>query len=86
MDKRIYPYQLAPRCSAKSKRTKCQCRAPAEKGKNVCRFHGARAGAPKGKRNGAYKHGMYTQESLADRRLISEIGRQHRDLMTMLRE
>jgi hypothetical protein len=28
-------------------------------------MHGARGGAPKGKRNGAYRHGGYTQEALA---------------------
>ncbi len=31
------------RCYAKSKRTGNQCGAPAERGKNVCRFHGARS-------------------------------------------
>ena len=31
------------RCQAHSKRTKLQCGAPAEKGKRVCRFHGARS-------------------------------------------
>jgi hypothetical protein len=77
---------LAPRCSATSKRTKFQCRAPAEKGKNVCRFHGARAGAPKGERNGAYKHGLFTQESIADRRLVAEIAQYHRALNALLQD
>jgi len=31
------------RCQAHSKRTKQQCGAPAERGKRVCRFHGARS-------------------------------------------
>ena len=31
-----------PRCQAMSKRTGEQCGAPAERGKRVCRFHGAR--------------------------------------------
>jgi hypothetical protein len=30
----------------------------------VCRFHGAGGGAPKGERNGAYRHGRYTQETV----------------------
>ena len=30
-----------PRCQAMSKRTGEQCGAPAERGKRVCRFHGA---------------------------------------------
>ena len=33
-------------CSAKSKRTKVQCRAPAMKDKRVCRFHGGRSTGP----------------------------------------
>ncbi len=36
-----------PRCQAKSKRTKLQCRAPASKGKTKCRFHGGASTAPK---------------------------------------
>ena len=32
------------RCTAKSKRTKRQCRGPAVSGWTVCRFHGARGG------------------------------------------
>jgi hypothetical protein len=35
------------RCQAKSKRTKKQCGAPAERGKRVCRFHGARSTGPR---------------------------------------
>lgn len=37
---------ICPRCQAHSKRTKLQCGAPAEKGKHVCRFHGARSSGP----------------------------------------
>jgi hypothetical protein len=36
-----------PRCQAKSKRTKQQCRAPASKGKTKCRFHGGASNGPK---------------------------------------
>ncbi len=57
--------QKARRCRARSKRTRERCRAPAMRGWNVCRFHGAGGGAPKGKRNGAYRHGGYTQEAVA---------------------
>lgn len=49
-------------CGAKT-RAGTPCRAPAEKGSNRCRFHGARAGAPKGEANGAYKHGGETEEA-----------------------
>ena len=84
MDKMIYPYQLAPRCSAMSKRTRKRCQAPAEREKSVCRFHGARAGAPSGERNGAYKHGNYTCERMEDRKLIAEIMREHREMLALL--
>jgi protein SCO1 len=49
--------QRAPRCGARSKRTKMPCRAPAVRGFHVCRFHGARGGAAHGNRN-AWKHGV----------------------------
>ena len=34
-------------CSAKSKRTKQQCRSPAMRGKTVCRMHGGKSTGPK---------------------------------------
>jgi len=71
MNKPLYPFMKAPRCSATSKRTKQRCGAPAERGKNVCRFHGARAGAPSGKANGQYKHGYHTNEAIEQRRTFS---------------
>ena len=37
------------RCLARSKRTKQQCRAPAMKGKRVCKTHGGRSTGPKTK-------------------------------------
>jgi hypothetical protein len=51
--KREYAFDNAPRCTATSKRTGQRCNAPAVRGWNVCRFHGARGGAPKGKANSA---------------------------------
>ena len=38
-----------PRCQAKSKRTKQQCRSPAIRGKRVCRIHGGRSTGPRTK-------------------------------------
>ncbi len=77
--KRTYAFQTAPRCTATSKRTGNPCQAPAVRGWTICRFHGARGGGPKGKRNGAYKHGLYTQEALEERRLVNELLRRVRD-------
>jgi hypothetical protein len=68
----------APRCTATSKRSRKRCRGPAVKGKNVCRMHGARAGAPSGKRNGRYKHGRETKTAIAERRAVSKLIREAR--------
>lgn len=61
------PMLNSPRCTAKSKRSGLCCRAPAVREKSVCRMHGAFAGAPTGKRNGAYRHGHYTFAALVER-------------------
>jgi len=55
------------RCAAHSKRTGHKCRAPAIRDKAVCRMHGAFAGAPSGKRNGAFRHGYYTFDAMVER-------------------
>jgi hypothetical protein len=65
-----YAFQKAPRCTAKSKRTGQRCKAPAVCGYNVCRFHGARGGAPNGEANGAWKHGHYNQAARVERFLV----------------
>ena len=57
------------RCGARTRTTGAPCRAPAMKGKKRCRLHGgASPGAPKGERNGAYRHGRRAQEAEAQRR------------------
>ncbi len=76
-----YAFQKAPRCTATSKRTGRFCQAPAVRGWSVCRFHGARGGGPKGKRNGAYRHELYTKESLEDQRIVRELLRQVWDVL-----
>ncbi len=61
------------RCLARSKRTKLQCGAPAERGKRVCRFHGARSTGPKteeGRQRIAVsksQHGNETRKARAER-------------------
>ena len=81
---REYAFQNAPRCSASSKRTGQRCKAPAVRGWTVCRFHGARGGGPKGKRNGGYRHGLYTQDAAEDRRRISELLRRSREALAKI--
>ena len=78
---RLEHANLAPRCSATSKRTGCPCRAPAMRGKRVCRFHGALGGAPKGKANGNWRSGRYTNEWLEMRRETMAVIRSARELI-----
>ena len=73
--KRPMAMHLSPRCTATSKRTKVRCKGPAVRGWNVCRFHGARGGGPKGHNNGNYRHGEYTKEAADTRRVIVELVR-----------
>jgi hypothetical protein len=82
--KRNYAFQKAPRCCATSKRTRVRCKAPAVRGWKVCRFHGARGGAPKGQRNGMYRQGLYTKEAVEERRFLRELIRQSRQSLSRL--
>lgn len=75
---RSYAFQKAARCAATSKRTRQRCKAPAVRGWTVCRFHGARGGAPKGRRNGMFRHGLHTKEAVEARRAISKLLRRSR--------
>jgi hypothetical protein len=52
----------AARCHARCKHSKRPCKAPAMRGKRVCRMHGGKGGAPRGERNGSYIHGRCTIE------------------------
>lgn len=76
-----YPYQTSPRCSATSKRTRKPCQAPAVRGWTVCRFHGARGGAPTGDRNGAYRTGLHTKQAIDERRQTRALIQECRDLL-----
>ena len=57
-------------CKAMSKRTRVRCRAPAIKGKAVCRFHGGRSTGPKtqaGRARIAAAHTVHGRETRAIR-------------------
>lgn len=71
MDNPMHRANAAPRCTAKSKRSGVRCKAPAVRGKRVCRMHGARGGAPKGKAHGRYRHGQFTCEAIERRAAIA---------------
>jgi hypothetical protein len=49
----------------------CPCQAL--NGWTVCRFHGARGGAPEGKWNGNYRHGCRTKEMIEVWKLIKSL-------------
>ncbi len=82
--KKPLPMHRSPRCTATSKRTRKRCRAPAVNGWTVCRYHGAGGGAPKGKRNGNYKHGLYTKEAIEEHRALSSLLRASRKSLDAL--
>jgi hypothetical protein len=79
------------RCYAKSKRTGNQCGAPAEQGKNVCRFHGARSTGAKTESGKARItaahtiHGRETREQRAQRSAASARISQLEDAMHILK-
>ena len=58
----------AARCGART-RSGGPCRSPAVTGRRRCRMHGGAqgSGGPKGARNGNYKHGRYTAQTMATR-------------------
>ena len=63
----------ANRCGAKT-RSGAPCKSAPVTGRRRCRMHGGAdgSGAPKGERNGNYKHGRYTAEVAATRRWLRE--------------
>ena len=79
---KIAPFLENPRCHARSKRTGKPCQAPAVKGWKVCRHHGAGGGAPKGERNGNYRHGLFTAEAKQQRRAVSLLLRMARETVS----
>lgn len=84
MKTNINPMHAAIRCKAHSKRTGLPCSAPAVGGWSVCRMHGAGGGAPPGRRNGNYRHGGRTIETMALRAEIRGLVRESRELMARI--
>jgi hypothetical protein len=69
------------RCGAKT-RSGAPCKSAPVTGRRRCRMHGGAdgSGAPKGPKNGNYKHGRYTAEVAATRRWLREATQMFRDL------
>ena len=70
---------LAPRCCARTRRG-TPCQQPAVGGRKRCRMHGGAdgIGGQPGNRN-ALKHGLYTAEAIACRRMVAALLRACRD-------
>jgi len=66
----------ALRCGART-RIGSPCRSPIVNGKKRCRMHGGAAGsgAPRGKRNGNWKHGHYCHDFRSTLRLFKLLAR-----------
>ena len=61
----------SPRCGASTRRGSA-CRSPAMPN-GRCRMHGGKSpGPPKGNRN-AWKHGLYSTEAIAMRKLVRQV-------------
>ena len=70
----------APRCTATSKRSRERCKAPAVRGRTVCRFHGAGGGHGPGTANPAYQHGLRSREWIEMRKEINDFARFAREI------
>ena len=74
----------APRCHAKAKTTGNRCKAPAKRGWQVCRMHGAGGGAPTGMANGAWRHGGRSKQAQRTRLSLMDMIRMARDAANAL--
>ena len=76
---------MRDQCGART-RSGAPCRAPKVAGKSRCRMHGGAAGsgAPKGERNGNWRHGRFTGEAIAERVATRDLLRSARDMLVAL--
>jgi hypothetical protein len=79
------PMLASRRCGAKTRCGKA-CMSPAVSGKSRCRMHGGAAGsgAPRNNTN-ALRHGRFTREAYADRRLVRSLLQETRALISKIR-
>jgi hypothetical protein len=69
--RRLSNLNKAPRCGART-RAGQPCKQAAVKGRARCRMHGGAkgSGGPRGRRNGNFKHGRCTRETVELRRAV----------------
>jgi hypothetical protein len=81
------PLSQGSRCGAKT-RSGAPCKSAPVTGRRRCRMHGGAdgSGAPSGSRNGNYKHGRYTADTIATRRWLRETVRELRELTGRVNE
>ncbi len=74
-----------PRCGAHARTTGKPCRCPAM-ANGRCKLHGGKSpGAPRGAKNGNFRHGQRTKEALERRREVRELLRGLREMMAGLK-
>jgi hypothetical protein len=83
IQRRLRNMAQAPRCGAKT-RAGTSCQQAAVGGRNRCRMHGGArgSGGPAGRRNGRFRGGLWTRESIAERQKVRSI---IRDVKAQLR-
>ena len=71
IERRLGNLAKAPRCGART-RSGHPCKQAAVRGRARCRMHGGAkgSGGPAGERNGNFKHGLWTHESLEMRKAV----------------
>ena len=81
------PGLFVPKCGAVLGHLKADTRAMQSSrcaGLDRLSIHGARGGAPKGKANGSYQHGLDTQEAQSERRVLSKLVRESGKMLSGL--
>lgn len=80
------PMRSSARCGARTRKG-TPCQAPAVSGKARCRMHGGAqgSGAPRGNRN-AFKHGLYSRETIEQRKEVNALIREARRAIEVIDE
>ena len=87
IERRLANLAKAPRCGART-RAGHPCKQAAVSGRARCRMHGGArgSGGPPGERNGNFKHGLWTYESIESRNAARLIIRETRARLQEINE